>query len=585
MNYLRKIIFCFAVSFICFCFQEFAFANVTELTKKLEKTAFETEVEYRNRVKPLLATFNQSVDQKNTAYAAGQVILNDKLYDITTELFALKVEWTDWAIPLTVIEDGLIKVSRDEAKSLFENSAGQALLVFMTLILGEKKPLPEKFLLLGNGKMYEILLGGGAGTPADLLNPKKDPFESDAQFQARRQRLVDYYNAAVERHDPAFQAGTVTLKEDNYDMKMGRFPISIVWKDWAEKLSIPSWGYIVASRNEALTLWKESTEKAVFSILSPENVVQPRLIGLGKIWTIKTLLPPSHEWKSIKAHTESYKTISDLAFSPDGQLLLSGSYDNTLKLWDIAIGKQVRIFSGHKYSVYSVAYSPDGLSALSGGLERTMKLWEVSTGKLIRSFQGHTSGVSSVAFSPDGRTALSGSSDNTMNLWDVSSGRLIRSFQGHTNFVVSVAYSPDGLSALSGSFDNTMNLWEVSTGRLIRSFQGHTNHVNSVAYSPDGRTALSGSSDNTMNLWEVSTGRLIRSFQGHTSNVLSVAYSPDGFFIVSGNRDTSVKLWDVSSGKLIRSLTGHKNGVLSVAFSPDGTLASGDFDGVIKLWK
>jgi len=104
---------------------------------------------------------------------------------------------------------------------------------------------------------------------------------------------------------------------------------------------------------------------------------------------------------------------------------------------------------GHSSDVQSVAFSPDGRLALSGSSDKTMKLWEVATGREIRTFKGHSSSASTVAFSPDGKLALSGSFDNTMKLWELATGREVRTFKGHSSSIESVAFSPDGKLALS----------------------------------------------------------------------------------------------------------------------------------------
>jgi len=127
--------------------------------------------------------------------------------------------------------------------------------------------------------------------------------------------------------------------------------------------------------------------------------------------------------------------------------------------------------SGHTGSVNSVAFSPDGRSALSGSADRTLKLWDVASGKEIRTFSGDTGSVFSVAFSPDGRSVLSGSDDNTLKLWDVASGKEIRSFSGHTWWVRSVAFSPDGRSVLSGSRDCTLKLWDLDRPDRYAEFE------------------------------------------------------------------------------------------------------------------
>jgi len=277
--------------------------------------------------------------------------------------------------------------------------------------------------------------------------------------------------------------------------------------------------------------------------------------------------------------------VNSVAFSPNGQYALSGSYDETLKLWDVHSGTEIRSFRGHTSEVLSVAFSPDGRYALSGSMDSTLKLWDVNGGTEIRTFTGHTSIVWSVAFSPNAQYALSGSHDKTLKLWDVNSGAEIRSFSGHTSDVLSVAFSPDGRYVLSGSKDATLRLWDVDSGAEIRTFTGHIAVVWSVDFSSDGRYVLSGSRDATLKLWDVNSGAEIRSFHGHTAGVTSVAFSPNARYVLSGDFDSTIKLWDVNSGAEIHSFRGHTDGVISVAFSPEARYAlSGSRDKTLKLW-
>jgi len=304
-----------------------------------------------------------------------------------------------------------------------------------------------------------------------------------------------------------------------------------------------------------------------------------------RLWDVST----GKEIRSYVGHTGG---VNSVAFSPDGKLALSGG-DDTLRLWDVATGKEIQSFVEHKTSfVKSVAFSPDGRFVLSGSLDRTLRLWNVAKGKEIRLFSGHAGGVNSVAFSPDGKFALSGSDDKTLRFWNVATGKEIRSFAGHTDVVNSVTFSPDGRYALSGSHDSTHRLWNIKTGKQIRSFAEHeTILINSVTFSPDGRFVLSGGySVANLRLWSVATGKQIRSFGGHTGKVqdqvTSVAFSPDGKFALSGSWDKTLRLWDVATGKEIRSFAGHTFGVNSVAFSSDGriVLSSGYGDATLRLW-
>jgi WD40 repeat protein len=265
--------------------------------------------------------------------------------------------------------------------------------------------------------------------------------------------------------------------------------------------------------------------------------------------------------------------VTSVAFSSDGKLLLSGSDNSTIKLWDAVSGQEIRTFKGHIAKINSLAFSPDGKQILSGSFDRTIRLWDVASEQLTKTFSGHTDEVNSVAFSPNGKQILSGSDDNTVRLWDVASGKEIRIFKGHSSPVCSVIFSPDGKQLLSGSGDGMVKLWDAASGQEIRTFKGHSSRVFSVAFSPNGKQMLSGSFDNTVNLWDAVNGKRIRTFPGNTMSFSSVAFSPDGKQVISGGSfDGTVKLWDVASGQLIKTFSGVPMGNYG-AFSPDGKQA------------
>jgi len=277
--------------------------------------------------------------------------------------------------------------------------------------------------------------------------------------------------------------------------------------------------------------------------------------------------------------------VISVAFSPDGIMVLTGSYDKTARLWNAATGEHIRTFSGDTWGVWSAVFSPDGTKVLTGSSDDTAKLWNASTGSVIRTLTGHTATVYSVAYSPDGTTVLTGSQDKTARLWNAATGEHIRTFSGHTQGVNSVAFSPDGTTVLTGSQDKTARLWNAATGEHIRTFSGHANWVYSAVFSPDGTKVLTGSGDNTAKLWDAATGGLLRTFNGHTYVVFSVAFSPDGMMVLTGSGDGTARLWNAATGSVIRTFTGHSSWVRSVAFSPDGTkVLTGSDDDTAKLW-
>ncbi|ATZ50645.1 hypothetical protein BCIN_06g01390 [Botrytis cinerea B05.10] len=281
--------------------------------------------------------------------------------------------------------------------------------------------------------------------------------------------------------------------------------------------------------------------------------------------------------------------VTSVAFSPDSKQIVSGSLDNTIKLWDITTGAMLQTLEGHTDSVTSVAFSPDSKQIVSGSWDYKVRLWDTMTGAMLQTLEGHTNIVISVAFSPDGKQVVSGSDDDTVRLWDTATGLQIQpTLEGHKDSVISVAFSPDGKQVVSGSDDDTVRLWDTATGLQIQpTLEGHKDLVNSVAFSPDGKQVVSGSYDKTVRLWDTATGLQIQpTLEGHKDSVNSVAFSPDGKQVVSGSDDNTVRLWDTATGLQIQpTLEGHKNLVNSIAFSPDGKqVVSGSDDKTVRLW-
>ncbi|CUA73219.1 putative WD repeat-containing protein alr3466 [Nostoc sp, PCC 7120] [Rhizoctonia solani] len=230
-------------------------------------------------------------------------------------------------------------------------------------------------------------------------------------------------------------------------------------------------------------------------------------------------------------------------------MIASGSYDRTVRLWDPNTGQSIGKPLKHGDSVTSLAFSPDGKLLVSGSDDSTIQIWDVDNYTSISSpFCGHSKQVTSVGFLPNGNSVASSSVDQTIRIWDVERGTAIVSpFEGHSSAVNSISSSPDGSRIISGSADATLRLWDVRNGRMIGScYKGHSACITSVAFSPNGTWVASSSYDRTVCIWDIRNGRLVTEpLRGHSSSVLSVAFSPSGTHLASSSYDKDIKVWSI----------------------------------------
>jgi WD40 repeat protein len=321
--------------------------------------------------------------------------------------------------------------------------------------------------------------------------------------------------------------------------------------------------------------------------------------------------------------TRHDRAVTAVAFSKDGQSIVSGSHDRTVKRVSLATGKTDWHVPGYWEQVNSVAISRDGSLTATGssdlrfadGMRNTkpselgpgaVRLWDARRGRLLRRMGDPAEQVMAVAISPDGRRMASGGTRDTssaVRLWNSETGEQVWSQADHSADILALAFTPDGSMLATASADGSVKLRDPKTGEVLRELDGHEAGATSLSFTGDGALLAAGAANGTAHLWEVATGKSIRLFRvgGLTPAIFkssydrvftSVALSPDGGTLATCNsRDGDrfdhrvVRIWDTQTGEVKRELTSPQTRGRFVAISPDGTTLATNGEGkAINLW-
>lgn len=452
-----------------------------------------------------------------------------------------------------------------------------------TGIMSSKKKFPEGSVTLEKVKLQRSVIPSKDNPPPEMTDWLYQ-FQrwSNAERLLAIDQLIEKCEPTQVRHmmqviEPQFQRDFISLLPKELALYVLSFlePRDLL----RAAQTCRSWRFLA----EDNLLWREKCREAgieevreSFSrrkpklnpVTSPWKAAFMRQHTIEMNWRVNPIRPP----KVLKGHDDH--VITCLQFS--GNRIVSGSDDNTLKVWSATTGKCLRTLVGHTGGVWSSQMS--GTTIISGSTDRTLKVWNAETGQCIHTLYGHTSTVRCMHL--HGKKVVSGSRDATLRVWNIDSGECLHVLVGHLAAVRCVQY--DGRLVVSGAYDYMVKVWNPEREECLHTLQGHTNRVYSLQF--DGVHVVSGSLDTSIRVWEVETGACRHTLMGHQS--LTSGMELRNNILVSGNADSTVKVWDIVTGQCLQTLSGpnkHQSAVTCLQFNHRFVITSSD-DGTVKLW-
>lgn len=278
-----------------------------------------------------------------------------------------------------------------------------------------------------------------------------------------------------------------------------------------------------------------------------------------------------------------------VAFTPDGERVVSGGQDNTVRIWEIGPRRLQHTLRGHTDQIMALACSPDGKLLASASMDKSIRIWNLATTTELPKLAGHSAGVYAVVFSPDGQQIASAGADNMVRIWDTELGIEKHLLSGHIQPVLAVAYSSDGLWLASASQNGEVRVWSASDGQARLVINQHVGAARAVEFSPDGRWLASAGDDREVLLFELATGKKHASCVGHSYPIRSIAFTPDSKLLVSCTASPTDKpgemmIWDVESQIARRRLQGPLGEIFCATVDPLGRyIATAHRNGTVEI--
>jgi len=281
--------------------------------------------------------------------------------------------------------------------------------------------------------------------------------------------------------------------------------------------------------------------------------------------------------------------VLSVAFSPDGNMIASGSVDDTLRLWSANQGRLIRTMQGHPFPIGQLKFSPNGATLFTGSMDGVIRAWQVSSGSLAHSFKGHSGRITGLDISRDGLWLASSAEDFTVRIWRLPNGAPVQVIDEGMAGITCVVFTPDSQAVAWGEVNGTIRIRRLKGGWL-QTLKNTSQPVTSLDISADGELLAAGYADGLIRIWRMKDGELLQTLGESQAAVTALTFSPDGGWLISASKDHTLSLWQFDGSQFqplpVRILSGHAGPVNSVDFSTQGgQIVSGSDDGTVRIWR
>ncbi len=289
--------------------------------------------------------------------------------------------------------------------------------------------------------------------------------------------------------------------------------------------------------------------------------------------------------RTILAHKSA---ISSIVVSNDNRLLITGSHDKSIKLWELSTGQIIDTLRGHSDGITCLAISDDNKTIISGSKDKTIRFWDVQQRKVIKTFgrlfSGHSKDIVSIVLDNKNNVLISADADKSIKIWNLNKNKEIKTINCKSGQITSLAINHNRGYFCNGGLEKQIRIRKTQTGEVIRSLRG-TAAVTALTFSNDGNLLATGEINRKIRIFDLTTGKIIKTFLGHTDRISSLVFSSDSKQLISGSWDNKIKLWDIEKEVELETLTSHKGRILFLALTSDDKIISTNSDCSIKIWQ